>query len=97
MRDEETKRRGDAVKSNASPRTSSLRLSVSPSLPRAFTLTKILIVVGLIVLLLLLALPAFNFITGGPRVPPAHNQAPPTDGADFHRACQCNRRQGPYD
>src|SRR5437868_12597145 len=35
MRDEETKRRRDAVKCDAPPRTSSLRLSVSSSLPKA--------------------------------------------------------------
>jgi prepilin-type N-terminal cleavage/methylation domain-containing protein len=41
---------------------------------RAFTLTEILIVIALIVLMLALALPAFNFITGGRSVDAAQNQ-----------------------
>lgn len=41
---------------------------------RAFTLTEILIVVAVIVLLLALAMPAFNFITGGRSEDSAMNQ-----------------------
>src|SRR5256885_17014890 len=40
----------------------------------AFSLTEILIVIGLIVLMLALALPAFNFITGGKSIDGAMNQ-----------------------
>ena len=75
IRDGETKRRRDEVAARV--RTSSLRLSVSPSLLSsrcAFTLTEILIVIGLIVLLLALAMPAFNFITGGRSIDGALNQ-----------------------
>src|SRR5256885_9106796 len=40
----------------------------------AFSLTEILIVIALIVLMLALALPAFNFITGGKSIDGAMNQ-----------------------
>src|SRR5205085_2377658 len=40
----------------------------------AFTLTELLIVIGLIVLMLALALPAFNAITGGRSIDGAQNQ-----------------------
>jgi type II secretory pathway pseudopilin PulG len=40
----------------------------------AFTLTEILIVIGLIVLILLLAMPALNFITGSRSIEGAQNQ-----------------------
>src|SRR3954468_6551310 len=39
-----------------------------------FSLTEVLIVIGLIVLMLALALPAFNFITGGKSIDGATNQ-----------------------
>src|SRR5262245_41682383 len=41
---------------------------------RGFSLTEVLIVIALIVLMLALALPAFNFITGGRSVDGAMNQ-----------------------
>src|SRR5687768_1052827 len=40
---------------------------------RAFTLTELLVVITLIVLLIVLALPAFNFITGSRSVDGAQN------------------------
>jgi len=42
--------------------------------PRAFTLTEILIVIGLIVLVISLAVPAFNAMTGGRSIDAATNQ-----------------------
>src|SRR5438067_5828587 len=41
---------------------------------RGFSLTEILIVIALIVLMLALALPAFNFISGGKSIDGAMNQ-----------------------
>src|SRR5690349_1117299 len=53
----------------------SLRRSVAPSLRRsAFSLTEILIVIALIVLILAMAMPAFNFITGSRSEDAAMNQ-----------------------
>jgi prepilin-type N-terminal cleavage/methylation domain-containing protein len=81
-----TKRHSDeATKGNMkrSSSPSSLRRFVAPSLaPRAFTLTEVLIVIAIIVLMLALALPAFNFITGGKSVDAAYN----TIGAMLARA-----------
>ena len=45
-----------------------------PSRARGFTLTEVLIVIGLIVLLIALAVPAFNAMTGGRSVDAAINQ-----------------------
>src|SRR4051812_33729001 len=42
--------------------------------PHAFTLTEILVVLGVIVLMLAMAIPAFNFIAGGRSVEGATNQ-----------------------
>lgn len=56
-----------------STNTPSLRLCVSRSL-HAFTLTELLVVIGLIVLLLALAVPAFNAITGGRSIDASANQ-----------------------
>src|ERR1043166_3697928 len=67
MNMEATKRQSDeATQGNPVLSPSSLRRSVRPSLvrPTAFTLTEILIVIGILVLMLALAVPAFNFITG---------------------------------
>jgi type II secretory pathway pseudopilin PulG len=54
-------------------------LSLSPFVPSslsrpAFTLTEILIILGIVVLMLAMAIPAFNFITGGRSVEGATNQ-----------------------
>ncbi len=45
-----------------------------PRIRRAFTLTEILIVIGIIVLLIALAVPAFSLITGGKSIEGATNQ-----------------------
>jgi hypothetical protein len=50
------------------------RWVVSRSLSRAFTLTELLIVVGIIVLIILIALPAFNALTGSRSVEGGLNQ-----------------------
>src|SRR5438093_5929261 len=68
----------EATKGSESRRAPSLRRSVAPSLRRSphqgFSLTEILIVIALIVLILALAMPAFNFITGGRSQDAALNQ-----------------------
>src|SRR5436190_10892852 len=64
--------RGKGQGASGKGNTRSLAPRPSPLAP-AFTLTEILIVIGLIVLLLALALPAFNFITGGRSVDAAQN------------------------
>jgi type II secretory pathway pseudopilin PulG len=71
--DEETKRRRDEARGTERAHfvSPSLRLSVSPSL--AFTVTELLIVIGVIVLALALAVPAFNFITGSKSIDTAQN------------------------
>ena len=80
-----TKRRSDeATKGNAfaSPRCappssspSSLGRSVARSLASSgFTLTELLVVIGLIVLILAIAVPSFSFITGSASLDGAQNQ-----------------------
>jgi len=49
--------------------------------PRAFTLTELLIVIGLIVLLIALAVPAFRAMTGGRSIDAAQNQLAAVLGA----------------
>lgn len=67
-RDEETKW------NSALRRTPSLRLCVCPSRFRTgFSLVELLVVIGLVVLIMALALPAFNFITGSRSVDGATN------------------------
>jgi prepilin-type N-terminal cleavage/methylation domain-containing protein len=76
MKQAETKRPRDQETKWKSPlpRTPSLRLPVSPSLPRAgFSLVELLVVIGLVVVILALAMPAFNFITGSRSVDGATN------------------------
>src|SRR5438105_3430869 len=68
--DQATKGRKARARLHSPP---SLRRFVASSLP-AFTLTEILIVISIIVLMLALALPAFNFITGGRSTDAAQNQ-----------------------
>lgn len=75
LRDEETKWVAAAGCTPAA-RTPSLRISVSPSLLRrrkAFSLAELLVVIALVVLILALALPAFNFITGSRSIDGATN------------------------
>lgn len=79
---EATKRRSDEATQGNAPLASfcsspsSLRRSVAPSLSfrSAFTLTEILIVIALIVLMLALAVPAFNIIRGSRSTDSAQNQ-----------------------
>src|SRR5882672_1448171 len=68
-----TKEPVHSLRPAASSLTPCLRASVPSCLRQGFTLTEILIVVGLIVLMLAMALPAFNFITGGRSVDAAQN------------------------
>lgn len=69
-RDDETKRLLNAARA----RTPSLRLSVPPAAFRTgFSLAELLVVIALIVLILALALPAFNFITGSRSIDGATN------------------------
>jgi type II secretory pathway pseudopilin PulG len=71
-----TRRRHEATKGPTVEglRPSSLRRFVTPSLtPAAFTLVEILIVIGIIVLVLAMAVPAFNYMTGARSIEAAEN------------------------
>lgn len=76
MTRDETRRRRDQETEwrRSSLRTASVRLCVSSSLARGgFSLVELLVVIGLAVLIMALALPAFNFITGSRSVDGATN------------------------
>ena len=72
----------------------------SPALPRAaargFTLTELLIVIGLIVLVLALAVPAFQAMTGGRSVDAAQNQLSAVLGAARAEAIGLQKVRGVF-
>src|SRR3954467_4593576 len=59
-----------------------------------FTLTEILVVIGLIVLLLVMAVPAFNLITGGKSIEGATNQFSAALGRARAQAIGLQKRTG---
>jgi prepilin-type N-terminal cleavage/methylation domain-containing protein len=61
---------------------------------RAFTLTELLIVIALIVLLLAMAVPAFNFISGGRSIDGAQNVVSAMLGRARARAIETERYAG---
>src|SRR5438270_13614405 len=66
--------RHEGTKAASPPGNPLGRAGPRPSRPHAFSLTEVLIVIALIVLILALAMPAFNFISGGRSIDSAMNQ-----------------------
>lgn len=71
-------------------------LSSRPRGRRAFTLTELLIVIGLIVLLVALAVPAFNLISGTRSIESAENQISAFVGATRAEAIGLQEKRGVF-
>jgi prepilin-type N-terminal cleavage/methylation domain-containing protein len=87
---------GDAAPSAASrPRSHSALCIQSYALPRsAFTLTEVIVVIGIIVILLALAVPAFSFLTGARSIEAAENTVSALLGRARASAIALGRPQG---
>jgi prepilin-type N-terminal cleavage/methylation domain-containing protein len=86
--------KGSGFRVQGSVRTSELNPEPRTLNPRGFTLTEVLIVIALIVLLLALAVPAFNFITGGRSLDAGQNVVSAMLGRARARAIETERYAG---